>query len=115
MRMLIVMSLRITIVGEKVLCAYHCKYAYMCTVHCAARVDTIQLSVIEREGFPKHSCLPECVREPDFNLDVGKCNCVQSDDSSITAANIARAQDVFSGEHLGRFFPGDRLTLQVEP
>ena len=39
MRMLIVMSLRITIVGEKVLCAYHCKYAYMCTVQ-LARVDT---------------------------------------------------------------------------
>ena len=84
-------------------------------VHCAARVDTDQLSVIESKGFPKHSCLLECVREPDFNLDVGKCSRIQSDHSSITAANIVRAQDIFSGEHLGRFFPGDRLTLQVEP
>ena len=38
--------------------------------------------------------------------------------NSATAANITnitRVQDIFSGEHLGRFLPGDRLTIQVEP
>ena len=33
----------------------------------------------------------------------------------INAAHIIRVRDIFSGEDLGQFFPGDKLTIQVEP
>ena len=35
--------------------------------------------------------------------------------ATVNAAHIIRVRDIISGEDLGQFFPGDKLTIQVEP